>query len=727
MGQTCEGSPNRDSAVYTSVYGARPVSVLSRGRPANPATLGASGRSGLQRVSGAVSPRRCVRLAPSEGGPRAIVEKGYRIQFGSRPPRYNGVLLTVVHPEQALVMEQEVKSLLAKNAIEQVYPPDRASGFYSRYFIVPKKDGGLRPILDLRLLNQDHFSWGGMGFGHDASLSFARSCSQHPRSHFGAKARPVTHWGSALAPTLQISAPDPPVVSGEITLSEGDVYTRDSEYWSRHPVEAGAEARGMEASPGGGGAHMGMLWPSRSGSVRFSVHDALSTMVLPYSSSPPGVGRYGTDVAEATSVRLSPCCSAPRSSGESPPGRSKSTSRSSTLAESNLVCGPDSSPRRFSLGDPDQERPSISGRGHYISPPARDLEALGVASEGAQLIESGLSTEVVETILSSRAPATRKLYRLKWNVFSSWCYQHQCDPVHCSVGSVLEFLQDRFASGLCPSTLKVYVAAISAFHAQVGGASLGRDPLISRFLRGTLRLRPATRSRVPAWDLAIVLEGLSRAPFEPLDLVSEKFLSFKTTFLLAISSLKRVGDLQALSVSPTCLEFAPGMVKAFLYPKQGYVPKVPTVVPRPIVLQAFCPPPFASSDQEKSNLLCPVRALDTYVHRTSSFRKSDQLFVCFGSPKIGLPATKQTLSKWIVGAILLAYESSDLPCPLGVRAHSTRSMVASRALLSGASLQDVCDAAGWSSPLTFVRFYSLDLDATPGSQVFNSRGVGFSV
>ncbi len=52
------------------------------------------------------------------------------------------------------VMEQEVHSLLVKEAIERVPPPDRESGFYSRYFIVPKKDGGLRPILDLRHLNR---------------------------------------------------------------------------------------------------------------------------------------------------------------------------------------------------------------------------------------------------------------------------------------------------------------------------------------------------------------------------------------------------------------------------------------------------------------------------------------------------------------------------------------------------------------------------------------------
>ncbi|KAI2647585.1 Protein P [Labeo rohita] len=82
------------------------------------------------------------------------VERGYRIQFGASPPPFNGVFPTLVGPEQGLVMEQEVATLLRKEAIEVVPPQFRESGFYSRYFIVPKKDGGLRPILDLRLLNR---------------------------------------------------------------------------------------------------------------------------------------------------------------------------------------------------------------------------------------------------------------------------------------------------------------------------------------------------------------------------------------------------------------------------------------------------------------------------------------------------------------------------------------------------------------------------------------------
>lgn len=66
------------------------------------------------------------------------IEGSYRIQFGSRLPCLIGILSTVVGPEQAQVMEQEVKSLLIKEAIERLHPP----GFYSQYFIVPKKDGG---------------------------------------------------------------------------------------------------------------------------------------------------------------------------------------------------------------------------------------------------------------------------------------------------------------------------------------------------------------------------------------------------------------------------------------------------------------------------------------------------------------------------------------------------------------------------------------------------------
>ncbi|KAI2653814.1 ORF V: Enzymatic polyprotein [Labeo rohita] len=83
------------------------------------------------------------------------VRLGYAIQFARRPPRYRGVLSTSVHSDtHAAVLRAEVAVLLAKDAIEPVPPAEMKSGFYSPYFIVPKKSGGLRPILDLRALNR---------------------------------------------------------------------------------------------------------------------------------------------------------------------------------------------------------------------------------------------------------------------------------------------------------------------------------------------------------------------------------------------------------------------------------------------------------------------------------------------------------------------------------------------------------------------------------------------
>ncbi len=71
-------------------------------------------------------------------------------------------------------------------------------------------------------------------------------------------------------------------------------------------------------------------------------------------------------------------------------------------------------------------------------------------------------------------------------------------------------------------------------------------------------------------------------------------------------------------------------------------------------------------------LLCPVRALRIYVDRTRSFRRSEQLFVCHGGQQKGKAVSKQRLAHWIVDAIALVYQSQGEPCPLGMRAHSTR-------------------------------------------------------
>ncbi len=301
------------------------------------------------------------------------------------------------------------------------------------------------------------------------------------------------------------------------------------------------------------------------------------------------------------------------------------------------------------------------------------------------------------------------------------CRRCELDPAYCHIASVLEFLQDRFSRRITPATLKVYVAAISANHTYIDGVSVGRHPLVSRFMQGSWRLRPFRPARVASWDLSIVLQGLSGHPFEPLETVTEKCLTPKTVLMLALSSLKWVEDLQTLSISPSYMDFAPGL-EVLLQPRPDYVPKVASNHFRfqQVVLEAL-----SSTEAGLENLsVCPVRALKIYVDRTAQWHKSNQFFVCFGNKNKGCDVTKQLISHWMIEAISLA-EVRGLASPLGVRAHSTRAVASSQAFLSGSSMDDICAAAGWSSPSTFVKFYGLDVRTAPSSRVLSAWADAF--
>ncbi|KAI2667323.1 Signal recognition particle SEC65 subunit [Labeo rohita] len=260
-------------------------------------------------------------------------------------------------------------------------------------------------------------------------------------------------------------------------------------------------------------------------------------------------------------------------------------------------------------------------------------------------------------------------------------------PFQCSVAVVLSFLQDLIDQGKAFSTIKVFLAAISACHIGFDNKTVGQHPLICRFMKGVRCALPVSKPFSPSWDLRLVLDGLSMSPFEPLDKVDFKILSFKTALLVALVSAKRVSEIHAFSVHSACLQFMSGDAGVVLKPNPAFMLKVVNAI-NPLELIAFYPRPFASSEQQKLNTLCPVRALRIYTERTRGFRGSDQLFVSWMRPRTGKPITKQRLSHWIVEAISLAYSSKGLVPPPGLRAHSTRGMSTSWALFKGVTLQD---------------------------------------
>lgn len=79
------------------------------------------------------------------------VTLGYRLQFVSTPPRFNKVLQSRAQGDGACILREEINSLLHKGAVWIVPSEEKQNGFYSSYFLVPEKDRGTRPILDLRM------------------------------------------------------------------------------------------------------------------------------------------------------------------------------------------------------------------------------------------------------------------------------------------------------------------------------------------------------------------------------------------------------------------------------------------------------------------------------------------------------------------------------------------------------------------------------------------------
>ncbi len=100
--------------------------------------------------------------------------------------------------------------------------------------------------------------------------------------------------------------------------------------------------------------------------------------------------------------------------------------------------------------------------------------------------------------------------------------------------------------------------------------------------------RPRT---VPPWDLPTILRALKGPPFEPLQSTSLRAFSLKTALLLALASVKQVGDLQALSINQACLEFGPNDSKVVLKLRLGYLPKVLSTPFRAQVIALSALPP----------------------------------------------------------------------------------------------------------------------------------------
>ncbi len=430
--------------------------------------------------------------------------------------------------------------------------------------------------------------------------------------------------GYTITPHVTVRPPSPPLESHAVQVTACCSHPGAAQSCGRRALTTAHVPRRMATPSRDDPADLESIRGSSGRPVCLPRVLPLPAVLLP-DRGPPRHRRTGTQLASGlTQVCVSPSEPTCTDTVQAQGGRGAGPAGCAPLAHPDLVSRTHFPRDSTSLAHSSEEGPPFSGARHHMAPASRSMEPPCVAPGWDAADLSGLPPAVVETIIQARAPSTRQTYALKWSLFATWCSSRREDPRRCTIGVVLSFLQERLEHRLSPSTLKVYVAAIAAHHDAVDGRSLGKHDLIVRFLKGARRMNPSRPPLVPSWDLSIVLAGLQRGPFEPLDSVELKFLSLKTALLTALTSIKRLGDLQAYSVSEECLVFGPVYSHVVLRPRPGYVPKVPTTPFRDQVvnLQAL---PSEEADPALA-LLCP-----------------EQLFVCHGGQQKGKAVSKQRL------------------------------------------------------------------------------------
>ena len=161
---------------------------------------------------------------------------------------------------------------------------------------------------------------------------------------------------------------------------------------------------------------------------------------------------------------------------------------------------------------------------------------------------------------------------------------------------------------------KLTSIAIKGYRAAIGqvltykGLDLSNCPELTALFRNFDQEIIPRAVNIPRWDISLVLLKLKTTPYEPLDQASDKDVTLKTIFLLALATAKRVSELQGLSYivshSLNWQKVVLSMDTAFVAKTQ--VPGKPSTDPETIEVPAL---EQVLDKGEEDLLLSPVRAL----------------------------------------------------------------------------------------------------------------------
>ena len=285
--------------------------------------------------------------------------------------------------------------------------------------------------------------------------------------------------------------------------------------------------------------------------------------------------------------------------------------KSQTLARDALVLGPSAALNRDptttpGVNDSTQTIPQVCvPQQSATSQPPRPV------SRSGQLQEQCFSVEVAERIAAPQRSSTRTIYKSKWALFEKWCRENSVDFSTPSVKQISDFFMYLYQDlNRRPSTIDSYRTAIVDTLGPTGH-HIAHNADLHRLLH---RDRPKSSRNLPKWNLSVVLNELTKAPFEPMKNTDLKHLTLKTAFLLALASGKRRSEIHAWVANK--VSNLGQWEKVALFPSSDFIAKNQleregSQSVSPVTIPALTT--IVDRQFKEDRTLCPVQALRCYL------------------------------------------------------------------------------------------------------------------
>ena len=425
---------------------------------------------------------------------------------------------------------------------------------------------------------------------------------------------------------------------------------------------------------------------SRSGHVCIPSNTSASTLLqLEARSSGRGNRCFQSGLESVSGICKPSMVSTLAYAGEDSTGEGQSSFGSTNVEDTTMVSSASPTAEGNSTPDPNTRECCDFTNAGGVHNAIRSTTVGRLAIIRHQGRSGGLSEGASRLLESSWRDKTKSTYESLFKRWDSWCMERNRDPIRGPIADVLNFLAELFEQGYQYRSLNSYRSAISSVHEKVDGVEVGKHPLVARMLKGAFNERPPRPKYESIWQVDLVLTMFKKDG--PSSTLSLQDLTVKTAMLLALTRPCRGADLAELDLS-----------------NRSYIPEGVVFHPHHLSKQSrpshhsvsFFFPKF-----EEDKCLCPVETLKAYEERTSSFRKDPQENQVFRSfiGKHG-PVTSSTIARWLKSCLHKAGVDTSK-----FKAHSTRAAAATKAAMSGVTVEDIMKAADWSNEGVFQKFY----------------------